>query len=267
MRQSRRWFLRSLGAGAAFLALPEVSPLVELISFPGGGRRGLDPTIESLLLGREPGGPFVAFAETFVTEGTAARLMNAPEALLAMIERQGVDGRFSGRPDLSDASGCKGNYERKVDDWQGRGLPFYTKAARPAANRDSSLMGAGEIDSSGHLVRAEAATQYKAHPAVGLSGNDIGALLVGRALLDEHYRLSPGEAVQSLTAIERRPVTVNEGQSATRYETPVNAVIHVPRPLRNSRLPRGRRSKGVVFAHNKNDRANPNQIYYAEVFV
>jgi hypothetical protein len=205
--------------------------------------------------------------ETLVTEGTAAHLMNAPNALLAMIEQQGVDGRFSGRPDLSDASGCKGNYERKVDGWQGRGFPFYTKVGRPAANRECSMMGAGEINSSGYLVRAEAATQYKAHPAVALSGNDIGALLVGRSLLGEAYRLSPGEATQSLTAIEKRSVTVNEGQSATRYETPVNAVIHVPRPLRNSRLPRGRRSGGVVFAHNKNDRANPNQIYYAEVFV
>jgi hypothetical protein len=50
-----------------------------------------------------------------------------------------------------------------------------------------------------------------------------------------------------------------------RYETPVSAVIHIPRSPRNSRL--GGRSRGVVFAHNKKDRDNPNQIYYAEVFV
>ena len=56
-------------------------------------------------------------------------LSNFPKAerekLAAMIEQQGVDGRFCSRPDLSDASGCKGDYVRKVDAWQGRGFPFY----------------------------------------------------------------------------------------------------------------------------------------------
>ena len=265
MGQSRRWFLRSLGAAAALVALPELSPVIELLGFHRGPRASLDPTIESLLLGREPGGPFTAYAETFVTEAPAAHLMAAPGALLAMIEQQGVDGTFSGRPNLSNASGCKKNYERKVDAWQRRGFPFYTKVGRPPANRDSSIIGAGEVDSSGHLVRAEAATQYQSHAAVSLSGSDLGALLVGRSLVGGAYNLSPGEGAQSLTAIEKRSVTVNEGQSATRYETPISAVIHVPRPLRNSRL--GRRSGGVVFAHNKNDRNNPNRIYYAEVYV
>lgn len=264
MGQSRRWFLRTLGAGAAFVALPEISPIIEMVSLPGRKGGGCDPSIEALLLGREPGGPFVAHAETFVTEGTAQQLMNAPAALLTMLDRQGFGRTFSSRPDYSDAAQCKGNYECEVGAWRRRGFGDYTPVKRPAADRDNSIMVAGTIG-GGHLVEAEGATQYQGQPAVTLSGNDPGALLAGWLLLAEQYNFSRREAAQGLTAIEKRSVTVNEGVSAVRYETPVSAVIHVPRKSRNSRLRRP--SRGVVFAHNKKDRDNPNRIYYAEVFV
>ncbi len=264
MRRSRRWFLSTLGAGATFAALPEVSPIIEMISFPGGGRAGFDSTIEALLLGRDPGGPFVAHAETFVVEGTAKQLMSAPGALLEMLDRQGSDRTFSSRPDYTDASQCKGNYECEVQAWRQRGFSSYTPVRRPAADRNNSIMVAGAI-SGGHLVEAEGATQYKDQPAVSLSGNDPGAILAAWWLLMEAYNFSRGEAAQGLTAIDKRSVTVNQGQSAMRYETPMSAVIHVPRPPRHSRL--SRRSGGVIFAHNKKDQDNPNRIYYAEVFV
>lgn len=263
MERSRRWFLSALGAGAAFVALPEVSPFIEILGF-GGRREGVDPSIEALLLGREPGGPFVAHAETFVTEGTAKQLMDAPGALLEMLDRQGFDQTFSNRPDYSDASQCKDNYKSQADGWQRRGFKDYTPVRRPEANRDSSIMVAGVIEGR-RLVEAEGATQYQGNPAVALSGGDPGAILAGWRLLTDAYSFSRAEAAQGLTAIDKRSVTMNQSVGAMRYETPVSAVIHVPRPPRNSRL--GGRSRGVVFAHNKKDRDNSNRIYYAEVFV
>lgn len=264
MARSRRWFLSTLGTGAVFLALPEVSPIIEMISFSGGRRGCVDPTIEALLLNRNTDGPFVAHAETFVTEGTAQQLMSSPGALIEMLDRQGSPRSFSNRPDYADAAQCKRNYESHGDEWQQRGFTDYTPINRPTADRDNSLMVAGTVIDR-HLVEAEGATQYQDYPSVALSGNDPGALLAGWRLLAESYNFSRKEAAQGLTAIDKRSVTVNQGQSATRYETPVSAVIHVPRAVRNSRL--GGRSRGVVFVHNKKDRDNPNKIYYAEVFV
>lgn len=264
MTRSRRWFLSTLGAGAAFAALPEVSPFIELFGFPGGRRGGIDPSIEALLLGRDPGGPFVAHAETFVTEGTAKQLMAAPGALIEMLDRQGFRPDFSDSPDYSNASQCRKNYEGKVDEWQRRGLKDYTPVGRPASDTDNSIMVAGTVEGR-RLVEAEGATQYQDYPAVTLSGYDPGAVLAGWRLLTDVYNFSTSHAAQGLTAIDKRSVTVNEGVAAIRYETPVSAVVHVPRPPRKGRL--GGRSRGVVFAHNKKDRQNPNRIYYAEVFI
>lgn len=264
MTQSRRWFLRTLGAGAAFVALPEISPIIGMIDFPGR-HEGVSQSIADLLLGREPGGPFVAHAETLVTEGTAKHLMTAPRALLEMLDRQGLGNNFSSRPDYTEASQCKKNYERKAEAWDRRGFSDYTAVRRPQADKDSSIIMAVKTDGSRHIIEAEGATQYQSHPAVALSGNDPGALLAGCGLLMEAYMLSRRQTTQALTVTEKRSVDVGEGQSAIRYETPVSAVIHVSRPPRNSRL--GRRSTGVVFAHNKKDQENPNRIYYAEVYV
>jgi len=265
MKQSRRWFLRTLGAGAAFAALPEISPIIGMIDFPGGRREGFEQTIADLLLGREPGGPFVAHAETHVTGSTAKRLMDSPRALLEMIERQGLERNFSSRPDYTEAAQCKENYKRKADGWGNRGFTDYTAVHRPQADTDASLIMAVKTDGSRHIIEAEGATQYQSHPAIALSGHDPAALLVGWWLLEEAYTLSRRHATQALTAIEKRSVEVDKRQGAMRYETPVSAVIHVPRAPRNSRL--GRRSAGLVFAHNKKDQVNPNQIYYSEVFV
>lgn len=265
MTQSRRWFLRTLGAGAAFVALPEISPFIHMFNFPGGGRGGVEQSIADLLLGREPGGPFTAYADTFVTEGTARQLMDAPRGLLEMIDRQGLERSFSSRPDFTEASQCRKNYERKSESWAQRGFTDYTAVGRPVADKDISMATGVKTDAARRIVEAEGATQYQGHPAISLSRNDPGALLAGWWLLMEGYTLTRQQAAQALTAIEKRPVEVAEGQSGVRYETPVSAVIHVPRPPRNSRL--GRRSAGVIFAHNKKDRNNPNKIYYAEVFV
>lgn len=259
MRQSRRRFIGSLGAGIVFLSLPEVSPVLRLLNPLGGKDEELADTIHRLLLGESPGGPFVARAETNMFVRGPQPLLPATTGLLKMLDSQGFSRSFSNSVNNDDADQCKEQFERQEDQWRRQGFQAFTKVHRSTVDNQVALGVGGNIDSNNNLVEAAGATQYQDSPAVPLTKHDPVSLLVGKWLTQRN--LSAKEIAQSLTPTEKKNVTLDSGQVATRYETPSSAVVYIPQPRRDSGI---RNAVGVVAANLKKD---PNNIYISDLFA
>jgi hypothetical protein len=258
MGQSRRLFLQTLGAGVAVVSLPEISSILNWFSLPGGPDEDLAATLHRLLLGQGAGGAFVAQADTYVTEGPPQQLLDAPSALLNMLDRFGLEKSFSERVSYLDASQCEPHFKRQEETWRQHGFDAFTDVKRPLADNHVAIAVGGNIDSNHNLTTAAGATQYQAHPAVPLVNHDPG--VVGAAWWLLHKNSSEKELAQRLAVIEKHNVAMDDGQTATRYETPVSASVYIPRPRRNSRVSN---AVGIVAANHKSD---PSNIYFADLY-
>jgi hypothetical protein len=264
MERSRRIFLQTLGVGVALVSLPEISSVFNLVSFHTGVDDDLEATLKRLLLGQDGSGAFVAHADTYITQGSPQQLLSAPSALVNMLDQLDIDRRFSDSVNYDDASQCRKNFESKEETWRQHDFDAFTDVKRAPADHDVAMAVGGKIESS-HLSHAEGATQYQQYPAITLAENDPGVLVAAKWLLDEHYTPSGKDLAQGLAVIDTKHVDMDDGQTSKRYETPVSSIVHIPRARRNS--PLGRRAIGIVAAHNKKDPSNPNNIYYADLYV
>jgi hypothetical protein len=259
MRQSRRMFLGTLGAGIAFFSLPEISPALSLLNPLGGPDDDLADTIHRLLLGHGSGGPFIARAETTMSERDPQPLYDAPTALLKMLDSQGFDRSFSGNPNNDEADQCAGEFEAREDSWRKQGFNAFTKIHRSKVDNHVALGVSGNIDDSSNLIKAAGATQYQDKPAVDLVGHDAPVTMATMWLLDKN--LSGKELAQVLALTEKRNVSMESGQLATRYETPVSAGVYIPQPRQSSRV---RNAVGVIAANLKKE---PDRIYFADAYA
>lgn len=269
MQRSRRAFLQGLGAGVAFVSLPEISSIFSLFHSPSAADADLAVVLRRLF--SDEGmkrGPFVAYAETTVTESSPQQLLEAPAALMGILDQLGVDNSFSRRVDYSDASQCRQNFERQEESWR-KSLgndSVYTDVRRAPIERDVAVLIGGKVDRSNNtLYHAEGATQYGQEPAVQMAGHAPGVILKAPAVIGEHIKLSDKEFAQALALIDKKTIDMDGGQQAHRYETPISSVIHIERPRRNNRV--GSRAVGVIAVHNKLNQHNPNNIYFADLYV
>jgi hypothetical protein len=259
MRQSRRSFLGSLGAGLAFLSLPEISPVLGLFTPSSNLDEELADTIHRLLLGHNSGGPFIVRADATMIEGEPQPLYDAPTALLKMLDCHGFDRRFSGSPDNDEADQCQGEFESREDSWRRQGFNAFSKIHRSKVDNHVAIGVGGNIDDDSNLIKAAGATQYQDKPAVDLVGHDAAVTVATKWLLDKN--LSGKELAQVLALTEKRNVSMESGQLATRYETPVSSGVYIPQPRRSSRV---RNAVGVIAANLKKE---PNNIYFTDVYA
>lgn len=271
MDEQRRWFLRTFGAAATMLALPGVSTLdpfnssiFDWFSFPVDPAADGESPLDRFLLGRRSGNPYIVQAQVCLKTGSPQQLLDTPSALLNILDQLNLQKSFSGRVGYQNASGCRQNFQNQEARWRNN-FASYTDVQRAPANRDVAYLVAGNISNSSHLVAAEGSTQYQGEQAIALSGDDPGILVAAKSLLAESYNSSQGEAAQSLAVTSTRTQTTDDGQTAMRYETPTTSILRLPPSRRAGRS--GRRSRGAVIAHNKKDRRNPNNVYFAELYV
>jgi hypothetical protein len=259
MRQNRRMFLGALGAGIAFLSLPEISPVLGILNPSGVPDDNLADTIHRLLLGEGSGGPFIARAETTMIEGVPQPLYDAPTALLKMLDSHGFDRRFSANPNNDEADQCAGEFEAREDSWRRQGFNAFSKIHRSKVDNHVAIGVGGNIDDNSNLTKASGATQYQNMPAVDLVGHDAAVTMATKWLLDKN--LSGKELAQVLALTEKRNVAMESGQLTTRYETPVSAGVYIPQPRQSSRV---RNAVGVIAANLKKE---PNYIYFTDVYA
>jgi hypothetical protein len=259
------------GAAAVMLSLPEISTLnpfnpsiFDWYSFPADPTGDEESPLDRFLLGRRSGNPYVAQAQVCLTQGSPQQLLDAPSALLDILDQLNLPKSFSGRVDYRNASGCRQNFQNQEALWR-NSFASYTDVQRSPADRDVAYLVAGNISSSNHLVQAQGSSQYQGNPAVALSGDDPGVLVAAKSLLSENYNLPQRQTAQSLAPTVRRPERTDDGQTAMRYETPTTSILRLPPSRRAGRF--GQRSRGAVIAHNKADRRNPNNLYFAELYV
>jgi hypothetical protein len=241
------------------LSLPEISPVLGLLNPLGGTDEELADTIHRLLLGEGSGGPFIARAETTMTEGEPQPQYDTPTALLKMLDNQGFDRSFSANPDNDEADQCKGEFEIREDSWRRQGFNAFSKIHRSKVDNHVALGVSGNIDTNSNLIKAAGATQYQDQPAVDLVGVDPSVALASALLLNEN--LSEKEVAQALAFTGKRHVSMEGGQVASRYETPVSASVYIPRPRRSSRVSN---AVGVIAANLKKE---PNRIYFADFYA
>lgn len=258
MAQNRRIFLKALGAGMAVLSLPEVSPFLNYFCLPGSSDEDLVATLERLLLGREPGGPFVAQAKTYLVEAEPYKLLGAPAALLAILDEMGLDRRFSNCMAYHEASQCRSHFESQEAKWRGNNFNSFTGVKRPRSDHDVAIAVGGDIDTNSNLVHAAGATQYQNFPAVSLDKLDPDVTRAVSLLLGDN--LSSAEGTQSMAVIDKRDVTIENSERATRYETPVSSSVYIPHARRTSRV---NNAVGLLAANSK---SAPNKIYIADVY-
>lgn len=258
MRQNRRMFLGSLGAGIAFLSLPDISPVLRLLPM-GAPAEDLTDTIHRLLFGEGSGGPFVARAEANMFVRPPQQLLPANTALLKMLDSQGFDRCFSSTLNHDEAAQCKEQFERQEDGWRRQGFAAFTKVHRSTVDDRVALGVGGNIDGDRNLVEAAGAAQYEDEAAVPLEKHDPVTLLVGKWLHDGN--LSGPEVAQALTPTEKKNAVLDSGAVATRYETPVSKVVYIPQPRRHSGV---RNAVGVVASMLIKD---PNNVYISDLFA
>lgn len=259
MAQSRRVFLQTLGAGVAIVSLPEISSILNLCSFPGSSGDDLEATLRRLLLGRSTGGEFVAHADTRIIEGTPQQLLDAPSALLKTLDDLKLDRSFSGCVNYTEASQCRDNFKRREEEWRRGGFEDFTDVKRSPRDKDVAVLLGGNIDRDSNLNHAAGATQYQQSPAIPLHNHDPGVTRAAWWLLNKN--LSGKELAQGLAVIEKRNIKMDDGQTSTRYETPVSASVYIPRPRHKSQVSN---AVGIVATHNKNE---PNSIYFADLYA
>ena len=265
MQQSRRVFLRALGAGAAFVSLPELSSIFNLFPSRSAADDGTEAVLRRLFFGEDVGGgPFVAHAETFLTESSPQQLLSAPSAFLNILEQLRVGKNLSPQVDYTEASQCRGNFETHHKTWREQfgEEALYTKIRRAPADRDVAILVGATVDAGRSLRRAEGATQYQQKPAVRLAGHDPGVIAVSPGVIGEHATLSDKEMARALAVVEQHDIAMEDGRRARRYETPVSSVVHIPLPRRNNRV--GSRAVGVIAVSAKRDLGN---VYFADLYA
>lgn len=266
MIQSRRIFLQALGAGIAVISLPDVSSIFGLLPSVATAEEDIAAALRKLFLGDDAGrGPFVAHAETIVTESSPQQLLGSPSALMGILEQLGIQKTFNSRVGYDEAAQCRSNFEVKESDWRKRlgEDAIYTDVRRSPSDKDVAVLVGGNVNRSNNtLYYAEGAVQYQQNASVPMTGSDPGVILAAPAVVREHVGMSNKELAQSFALMAtRRAVEMSEGQRAYRYETPVSSVIHIPRPRRNNRV--GVRAVGVIAVSNKRE---PSNIYFADLY-
>ena len=261
MTQDRRLFLKSLGvAGVAIVSLPEVSPLLNFLQSPREWSDDLETTLAALLLNEAPRGPFIANAKTILIEADPYKLLGAPAALLRIFDEMGLERRFSSCMGYHEAAQCRPHFESQETNWRDNlNFTHFTGVKRPGSDKDVAVAVGGNIDSDSNLVRAAGATQYQDFPAIALEKDDPD---VGRAVeILLSGKLSGAESTQALALINKKEVDMGGGQTAMRYETPVNSSVYIPHARRTARV---RNARGMIAANTKSD---PERIYISDVYA
>jgi len=269
----RREFFRVAGAGAlAAVAMPALAHVrastpLSLLEGPSGPAVAsldelpvVDRTIERLTLKAGGGSPF-AYIDQVGTNMGILRLLDAAASLLTIIGELGLSNSFSTRPRLTEASQCRRHFERHHEYWANY-YRYFTHVERVRADRDVAFMFTGNTDSSNYVQPAQASTQLGSTPAVAIAGDDPGVLLAASTLLKQQYALSDRDVAHNMALVKKEALPLGDGSYGTRYETSSVSIMHDPRPRRNVR-----RSRGMVAVHNKRDRRQPNNLYYAGVYV
>lgn len=267
MSQNRRMFLKALGVGVAFVSLPEISPVFNIFTSRPAPNDDLAATLNRLFGRRATGsGPFLTHASSIITETSPQQLFGSPSALLGIMERLGVERTFSDSVGYGEASQCRPHFESQEQDLRNRfgaGVIF-TNVRRSPSERDVAVMVGGKVSPAGNtLERAEGGIQYQHKPAVRLVGRDPGVLLAASTAASNHVRLSASNFARSYALVEPpKPVEMDDGQRARRYETPVHSVVYIPRARRNNSV--GSRAVGVIAVNYK---STPENIYFADLYV
>lgn len=271
MNEQRRWFLRTFGAAVTMLSLPGISTLnlfnssiFDWYSFPADPDSDGESALDRLLSGGRSGNPYIAQAQSYLIQGSPQQLLDAPSALLNILDQLDLPKSFSNRVCYANASGCTPNFQNQEARWR-NSFASYTDVKRAPADPDVAYLVAANFGGSGHIVRAEGSAQYQGNPAVAVSGYDPGTLVAAKALLSEHYSFPRREAAQSLAPTGMRLLETDDGQTAVRYETPAASILRVPTSRRARQL--DRRLRGAVIAENKKDRRNTNKLYFAQLYV
>jgi hypothetical protein len=271
MQQSRRVFLRALGAGVAVVSLPEISSIFNLFPSSSATDDDLAAMLQKLFTGEDTagGGPFVAHAETAFIESSPQQLLNSPSALMNILDQMGVKKSFSTSVDYSEASQCRKHFERQEETWRnsqslGTGA-IYTDVQRAHADPNVAILVGGKVNpASSRLHHAEGSVQYQQKPAIRMAGDDAGVVSRTSSVIGEHFTLSDKDLAQTLALVENKRIKMDDGQLAHRYETPLNSIVYVGRPRLNNRV--GSRAVGVIAVRNKQAHRNPNNIYFADAY-
>jgi hypothetical protein len=182
------------------------------------------------------------------------------EALFHVLDRLTLSTDLYRGVDYREAAGCRGNFESLENSWR----PYFTSftgVKRAPADRDVAYLVANNLNVPDSNA-AVGATQYRDAPAVSLREDEPGVALAASLLLGANYNLSGRETTHSLAISKKEHGHQNvNGQLVpyTRYETPSISFVHYPR---HRRFP-----KGVVVAHNKRDRRDPNNLHGAGLYV
>jgi hypothetical protein len=213
------------------------------------------------LVGLESNGPFVAHAETLLVEGEPHRMVGAPRSLLHILDDMGLDRQFSSCMGYHDASQCRPHFEAQEEAWRGPDNNFssFTGVKRPRSDRDVAIAVGGNIDADNNLTNAAGATQYQGYPAIDMAKDDPDVIRATKALLKDD--LAATELTQALALIDKKKVTMDNGKSAFRYQSPVGSSLYIPQARRTSRVSDAR---GFVVAKTKR---SADKIYVADVYA
>ena len=130
---------------------------------------------------------------------------------------------------------------------------------RPRSDYDVAVAVGGTIDTDKNLTNAAGATQYQGYPAVTIARDDPDVIRATRELVKEY--LAATELTRALALIGKEKVTMDNGQAAMRYQTPVSSSLYIPHARQTSRVTN---AKGFVVTRTKRF---PDKIYVADIYT
>jgi hypothetical protein len=223
-------------------------------SYSGGKVPQLDPKLDHLATQLITSLKSAGGASTFAG---VLNLLNATSSVATVLDWFGYEGGFSKNPSFDKARECETCMRNAKKHLRGR-ASVHTDVVRPEGKLDDvSLMVSGNLSVQGVINIVQHTGQYLDYRAVPLRNVESGLLVAASNLLREYYPLDERLKPYSVTAIDNRTVSV-ASHSATRIETPVSTILHIPTL---SQFPEY--DKGIIFAHLKLDKNNPDNIRWA----
>jgi hypothetical protein len=224
----RRSFL--FGAGAAILAAPTLSTLsrpdISILNpfnfLPSTGPYPVNRTLDRMLREARAGNRFVARADT-LARVRPMRLLPSTDAVRSIFDSLGLNWNFSDRVCYCEAAQCKDQF-RAHEQRLRRRFNSFAGVQRAPDDRDVAYLAA--LDSA--EPAAAAATQFRGHDSVSMSGVAPGVINAASTLFKRKFQPNSQEAAQSLavTSIEDWAEEEDGPVVGKRYETPVISVIH-----------------------------------------
>jgi hypothetical protein len=133
----------------------------------------------------------------------------------------------------------------------------HTDVVRPESKLDDvSVMISGNSSGDATTI-VQVTTQYSNFRAVPLKNIEPSLLVAASNILREYYPIDERLKPHSVTAIDNRQVSV-DGHTATRIETPISTMLHIPTLAQFPDYDRG-----IILVHRKGDDKNPDNICWA----